>query len=124
MDIYREELAGREFDWLGIDIDGNIAMFSTAGVGPIPQIVIEDYKVYDAIFDEIESPNWGSESVWDDYSKLGFYVYDWEPNSGPYIKQRTPESKMSKKLSDKVLAIKRLHKLNFRFSETNEVISM
>lgn len=124
MDIYKEELGGREFDWLGVDIDGKIAMFSTAGVGFIPRTVIEGYKVYDAIFDEIESPNWGSESVWDDYSKLGFYVYDWELNSGPYIKQRIPELSMAKELRDKILSIKRLPQLNFRFSETNEIISM
>ena len=29
-------LWGREFDWLGIDRHGHVAVFSNAGYGPLP----------------------------------------------------------------------------------------
>ena len=29
-------LWGREFDWLGIDSHGHVAVFSNAGYGPLP----------------------------------------------------------------------------------------
>jgi hypothetical protein len=32
-------MRGREFDWLGIDRHGRVAVFSNAGYGPLPEAV-------------------------------------------------------------------------------------
>ena len=41
-------LWGREFDWLGIDRHGRVAVFSNAGYGPLPETVNERLADVDA----------------------------------------------------------------------------
>lgn len=69
MSIYEEEIEGREFDWFAIDSEGNIGLFSTAGEGAVPKLVIESYSEHDAISELLDSPNWGSSEVWSDYCR-------------------------------------------------------
>lgn len=120
MNIYREELGGREFDWFAIDSEGNIGMFATGGHGKIPEQVIADYKSHDRVSEAVDSPNWGSENVWDDFAALGLYVFDWDLLDGPYIIQRVPQSSMPDHLLKKILEIPSLVKLNVNFSEIHE----
>ena len=121
MGIYEEKLEGGEFDWFAQDNEGNIALFATAGAGNIPKPVIECYKEHELISEILESPNWGSSEVWMDYAALGFFVYDWKLNNGPYIKKCDPASKMDNELRTKILAIKDLPKLQLRFLEISEI---
>lgn len=121
MIIYEEELEGREFDWFAIDSEGNIGLFSTAGEGSIPNLVIEAYSEHDDISELLESPNWGSSEVWSDYAKLGFYVFDWNLHGGPYKREHEPTSKMNSELKAKLMAIGSIPSLPVKFTELKEI---
>ena len=114
---YEEEIVGREFDWYAEDLDGNIGLFATAGEGFVPDSVLANFTSHDEISESLESPNWGSSEVWSDFSKLGFYVYDWDLPGGPYIQQETASATISVKLKSKVLSIAGIPRLDVRFSE-------
>ena len=82
-------LWGREFDWLGIDRHGHVAVFSNAGYGPLPETVNERLADVDAALERadelsaigsagnIENSGDGDCSFWYSYSAKGFYAYDW-----------------------------------------------
>ena len=116
-----DDLGGREFDWFALDINGNIAVFSSAGNGTIPQEVKNNYKEYDSISDKFESPNWGSDLVWSDLANYGLYVFDWKLNNGPYIRKSIPKNKLSNDLKEEILSINELPILYMVFNETEEV---
>ena len=119
--IYNEELKGREFDWCAIDVSGNIGMFSTAGSGFIPKSVINQYQSYNAIFENIPSPSYGTLKFFSDFSKLGFYVFDWDLNYGPYKKVESPQTDIDQALRQKIFNISGLITLNLSFSEAYEI---
>lgn len=121
MSIYEEELEGREFDWFAMDSEENIALFSTAGEGKVPEPVIEAYAMHDKISELLDSPNWGSSEVWSDYAALGFYVYDWSLNGGPYRREREPSNNMSAELKTKLMAMGSIHKLPVKFTELTKI---
>ncbi|WP_156804635.1 hypothetical protein [Gallaecimonas xiamenensis] len=121
MNIYEEEIEGREFDWYAIDDSGNIALFSTAGEGSIPKLVIENYKHHDEISDSIDAPNWGSPEVWGDYAKLGFFVFDWDLPGGPYLRECSPTNTMNEELKKKILSINSLPVLDVNFSKVEKI---
>jgi hypothetical protein len=82
-------LWGREFDWLGIDRNGRVAVFSNAGYGPLPETVNERPADVDAALERagelpaigsagtVENSGGGDYSFWYCYSAKGFYTYDW-----------------------------------------------
>lgn len=115
-----EDIRGREFDWYAIDNEGNIAMFASGGSGQAPKVVIENYAEYDDISEEIEQPNWGSINVWQDYAKLGFYVFETNINGGPFIKRAEPFVEMDKELKSRILRIKSLPKFSVHFGSIKE----
>ncbi|MCH2093320.1 hypothetical protein IAE60_00345 [Pseudoxanthomonas mexicana] len=84
------EIVGFEFDWLAIDKEGRLALFSTAGSGMAPKSAIDARESLDAVLSLIETPNWGTVHVWDDYASVGLYVYDWDLSSGVYRRLRVP----------------------------------
>lgn len=124
MNIYKEELEGREFDWFAIDSEGNVGLFSTAGEGFIPDTVMNAYSEHDKISEQLESPNWGSSEVWSDYSKLGLYVYDWNLHGGPYKQERAPSKAISEELKTKLLSMGSLYSFPVKFSELEEIASV
>jgi len=124
MSIYEEELEGREFDWFAIDNEGNIGLFSTAGEGSMPSVVIECFAEHDNISELFESPNWGSSEVWSDYAKLGFYVFDWKLHGGPYKKVHEPTGNMNSELMAKIMAIGGIPSLLVKFTEIKEVANV
>lgn len=89
---------GEDFEWLGVDCDGHVARFTTAGPGPVPQAIQEaegDVRhATDALYDlpkicdaellaKLPNP--------DDFKKLsesGIFGYDWDDVHRP-IKQKT-----------------------------------
>ena len=89
-------LWGREFDWLGIDCNGRVAVFSNAGYGPLPATVNERPADVDAALERagelpaigsagtVENSGGGDYSFWYCYSAKGFYTYDWRVEGGPY----------------------------------------
>ncbi|MFS1525476.1 hypothetical protein ACL7TT_15410 [Microbulbifer sp. 2304DJ12-6] len=117
MNIYEEELEGREFDWFAIDSEGNIGLFSTAGEGTIPDPVMEAYSEHDNISEQLESPNWGSSEVWSDYAALGLFVYDWDLPGGPYKRERTPSKVMNNEFKTKLLSMDSLYSFPIKFVE-------
>lgn len=119
MSTYEAELEGREFDWYAIDNEGNLALFSTAGEGLIPAMVIDNYQIHDDVSEAIEAPNWGSSEVWSDYASLGMYVFDWDLPGGPYQRERVPTKDMSQELKQKIL--KAAVKLDVSFSQTETI---
>ncbi|WP_085297609.1 hypothetical protein [Cognaticolwellia mytili] len=119
--IYEEEIEGREFDWYAIDSEGNFGLFSTAGEGFVPKYVLDIFSKHDDISNSLESPNWGSSDVFLDYSKLGFYVFDWDLPNGPYKKQCEPLNQMDKRLKLRLLKLTESSKLNINFKESTVV---
>ena len=77
-------LWGREFDWLGIDRHGHVAVFSNAGCGPLPETVNEHLADVDAALERaddlpaigsagsIENSGDGDYSFWYSYSAKAF----------------------------------------------------
>ena len=124
MNIYEEELEGREFDWFAIDSEGNFGLFSTAGEGSIPSLVIESYAEHDSVSELLDPPNWGSSKVWSDYAALGFYVYDWNLPGGPYNRKSEPTGSMSTELKEKLMAMGSAPTLSVKFTELKEVASV
>jgi hypothetical protein len=118
MSNYEEEIEGREFDWYAVDSDRNIAIFTTAGEGSLPEEVLKNYKLHDEITDSLESPNWGSSEVWSDYSKLGLYVFDWDLPEGPYKRERIPNTVVATELKSMIL--KAAVKFEIRFADIKE----
>ena len=124
MSIYEEKIEGREFDWFALDSEGNIGLFSTAGEGAIPSLVIDGYAEHDTISELLESPNWGSTEVWSDYAALGFYVFDWDLPGGPYKRERDPAGKINSEVKAKLMAMGSLPKLKIKFAEQNEIANV
>jgi len=114
------ELEGREFDWYAMDENGAAAVFSTAGSGTVPQSVIDNYEAHDLITEKLETPNWGSELVWDDLANYGLFVFDWELNNGPYIKKSKPKKDITPDLKEKISNIVGIPSLKMAFNEIDE----
>lgn len=114
------DLTGREFDWFAKDEFGAIALFSTAGLGDIPVIVIENHKAYDAISDSLESPNFGTVTVWNDFAAQGLYVFDWNESSRCYRRLAIPSCAINENLALKISAIPNLitHEGSYANQET------
>ncbi|WP_053982279.1 hypothetical protein [Marinagarivorans algicola] len=119
-----EEIEGREFDWYAIDSEGNLGLFSTAGEGFVPDYVINNVGLHDAISDSIDSSNWGNPEVFFDYCKLGFYVFDWDLPSGPYKKKCEPSNSISNNLKLRLLELVNDNKLSINFRKFTDIKSV
>lgn len=118
--IDRNVLTGFEFDWFALDKNNNIALVSTAGYGSIPDAVLGEYLEYKKITESLDTPNWGSKDVWEDYADYGLFVFDWKLYNGPYIKITEPKKEISYTLKSKIVNIKDILKLDIVFYSTNE----
>jgi hypothetical protein len=94
---------GIEFDWLGVDQRGHVAIFTTAGYGAVPENVnlhlidvdraVEHLGRLPVIgeADQIVKPaSDGNYADWYTYSAQGLYTYDWNVRHGPYIRLSVP----------------------------------
>lgn len=120
----KKELEGRKFDWFAKDDEGNFGLFSTAGEGSIPSLVIEAYAEYDNISGLLDSPNWGSSEVWPDYAVLGFYVFDWNSQYGSYKQEREPTGRMSAELKSTLKAMGNIPILPVKFMQLKKIASV
>lgn len=90
------DIQGTEYDWLGCDSFGHIALFSTAGAGYAPVGFLCDTDAHDVAIQELLalppttearfSPTTASGLVntWRLVAERGLYAYDCDPNGGPY----------------------------------------
>lgn len=94
---------GIEFDWLGVDRRGYVAVFTTAGYGAVPVDVNQHAADVDAALEQasglhvtgsasdlVPSPADGDYSDWHAYSGKGVYAYDWRLWHGPYQRSLSP----------------------------------
>jgi hypothetical protein len=94
---------GTEFDWLGVDQIGHVAVFTTAGYGPVPEIVNLHLNDIDSAIEDlrhlpmtgtaqqaVKPASAGNYTDWYTYSAQGLYAYDWKTWHGPYIRLSVP----------------------------------
>ncbi len=105
MTVDRNQLQGLEFDFALADEDGHVALFSTAGYGPVPRSALaaedpaalpEPEAVLLSALHEIgsarlEGRGSGDCAEWPALGRRGVFVYDWRPNGGPYERVIVPE---------------------------------
>ncbi|WP_253159043.1 hypothetical protein [Stieleria tagensis] len=84
------ERPGGEFDWFAVDKDDSVAAFSTAGFGPVPDVVFEiGLDAYLGLVDFIENALAHTSSLhsggFTPYSERGIFVFDFRASeSGQY----------------------------------------
>lgn len=93
------ERQGTEFDWFALDEAGEVAVFATAGFGPVPTQVRTASEDHDAIGDRITVTGWGTPDVWDSYARVGLFAYDWDDSLHCYSRVRQPSQPISEGLS-------------------------
>ena len=91
-----EEIEGVEYDWLGCDCEGHVALFTTAGRGYAPPEFLADIEGHeDAIAAILAGPgdrgvlrapqlSPGYENTWREAALRGLFAFDADPNCGVY----------------------------------------
>ncbi|RKR86708.1 hypothetical protein BDK92_0971 [Micromonospora pisi] len=97
------EIMGAEYDWLGCDGDGNVALFSTAGGGYAPDEFLRDTNAHEGAIAAILAcsatttariaPALAPQYVntWKLVAERGLFAFDADPNGGPYGLVAAPE---------------------------------
>ncbi len=112
------ELIGIEFDWFATDDAGELALFATAGEGTVPPAAANHFSAHSAVSELLETPNWGTDKIWDDYARLGLFVYDWVLPGGPYRRRSVPQNQPTTELRDRIEQIEGLPEMKFKFAST------
>lgn len=98
--ITREEIAGVEFDWFGVDRSGNVAQFLAAGDSAVPDSALQSEEYLEALHVYIdtlpasEAPNapaGGFDLHLTHPQQRGLYVYDWTGQPGHYRLVAVPQ---------------------------------
>jgi hypothetical protein len=71
--------------WLAVDAHGHVAVFTTAGVAPVPTIVLDTYERspedlvnrMPVVGGYLRLPHPGGLSSWIAFAARGFFAYDW-----------------------------------------------
>jgi hypothetical protein len=91
-----DDILGLEYDWLGIDDRGCVALFSTAGAGYAPTTVLRDTDAHDLAIQAVIAlpPSTAARfapdlapgviNTWRLVAERGLFAYDCDPNGGPY----------------------------------------
>lgn len=91
-----DDILGLEFDWLAIDKDGHLGLFSTAGGGRAPHAFLRDTDAHDAGLDALmATPSTttarffreiaaGLDNPWKQAAERGVFAFDSSPNGSPY----------------------------------------
>jgi hypothetical protein len=120
MDKLRE-VQGVEFDWFAIDQDGHVALFATAGFGPVPASVLAASGAHDAVGQSIAIRGFGSSTVWESYAQVGLYAFDWSDTKGSYVRVAEPLADKDFKQAHTVELIPGLPRLQLSFSKTTSL---
>lgn len=94
-----QDIEGFEYDWLGSDADGHVALFCTAGGGYAPDVYLMNTDIHDAAIEAILAepaktiarfaPSY--ENMWRLLAERGVFVFDSDPFGGPYKLIAAPE---------------------------------
>jgi len=99
----RTDISGLEYDWLASDMNGHVALFSTAGAGYAPAEFLRDTDAHDAAINAIlalpastmakfaPSVGPGCVNTWKLVAERGLYAFDCNPNGGPYRLDAAPD---------------------------------
>jgi len=117
MEIPRE-LEGTEFDWFAVDEHGRFALFATAGFGPIPKSVLSAAASHNAIGIGLAVTGWGSNDVWQSYSRAGLFAYNWSALKGCYVRVAEPDAPLTRELEARLAACPGIPRLEVSFSQT------
>lgn len=120
MDAHRDTDV-TEFDWFARDSQGRLGLFSTAGDGPIPAALRESAIAHDIVGELIEIGGWGSQDVWQSYSRVGLYAFDWSDCDGCYLRVAEPAATVPPALQAAIVGIPSLPELNLSFEETQAI---
>jgi hypothetical protein len=120
MELSRE-LESTEFDWFAIDLDGRVALFATAGSGTSPESVRTSVEKHDAIGAALEATGWGTPAVWQSYSRVGLFAYDWSDPQGCYVRVAEPIVPLSTALAVCICTCSTLPKLNVSFTNAHVI---
>lgn len=94
------ELSNIELDWLACDADGFVALFSSAGFGPVPEELPAMVEAIDAALDRIKAlPLTGDEASadttdpdeWTAAAQRGFFAFDWAHDHDRYEIEALPK---------------------------------
>ncbi len=100
MSATADEILGTEHDWLAIDRDGHVALFSTAGGSAAPPAYLRDLEGYEEAIAAIlarlgptgvaaQPPgSWGN--TWREVADRGLFAYDGDYNRGSYRLRERP----------------------------------
>ncbi|MCW3844992.1 hypothetical protein ONA70_33480 [Micromonospora yasonensis] len=98
-----DEIMGAEYDWLGCDGDGNVALFSTAGGGYAPDEFLRDPDAHAGAIEAILAlqatttarfaPELATQyiNIWRLVAERGLFAFDADINGGPYGLVAAPE---------------------------------
>ena len=72
--------------WLAVDSRGHVAVLTTAGVAPIPTVVLDHYErspedsvnAMPVVGGYLRLPHSGDLSSWTGFAARGFFGYDWQ----------------------------------------------
>lgn len=90
------DIQGLEYDWLGSDDHGCVALFSTAGAGYAPKAFLLDTDAHDVAIHAVLAlpattttkfaPDLAPDLIntWRLVAERGLYAYDCDLNGGPY----------------------------------------
>ena len=111
------EIAGREFDWFAVDDAGRFAVFATAGSGPVPRLANSAIQAHNHISESIEVTGWGTPQVWESYSRVGLFAYDWHDTTGCYVRVAIPKHPLSAAMARKIQGVSEVVRMPVSFSE-------
>ncbi len=102
--MHRDDAQGLEYDWLAVDAEGFVAMFSSAGAGFAPDEILRDPEAFDSAIDAILNMPARSTAecvrelppdrvnTWKLVAERGVFAFDSDPLGGPYRLIATPHA--------------------------------
>jgi len=117
------DIAGREFDWFAVDDAGHIAVFATAGSGPVPPLAQCSIQAHNDISDSIEVSGWGTPQVWESYSRVGLFAYDWREATSCYVRVAVPVRPPSAEVARRIRGVSEVVRIAVSFPETSNLES-
>ncbi len=119
-----DDIAGYEYDWLVCDKSDQVALFSTAGIGYVPDVFLADTEVYDQAIDNILKSSTttstlifpeigdGLQNTWKQVAERGIYGYDADLTDGTYNLVSIPGSVIYvNELPSKIASVVKQYKL-------------
>ncbi|MCP2263089.1 hypothetical protein ACFQHV_22150 [Promicromonospora thailandica] len=132
----RDDVVGREWDFLATDRDGSVALISSAGYGPIPEAVLSHGVAVETVVEGLrtqlpvigesldcrQQDRSGDYSDWFGASRRGLYTYDWHVYDGFYKQVSAPSAVLrAEGLTPEISRVAALLRLPVLFAETAQL---